>query len=167
MFTLTKNASAIKNSMRIKNLAGAEKQAIRKAFYDLGKILVADTREEINKKPKSGRRYVKYQGVKGRLKKPQYYNASAPGEAPAVVTGTLRKSINFTVSGASEMKFGVDLSRGDASYGKYLEHGNLLAMSGQGSKNIKPRPYISAAFAKNKNNIERKFSAEIAQALNR
>lgn len=152
-------------NLQIKNLASVEKQAIRKTFYDVGKDLVSDAKEEINKTPKSGRQYRKYYGQKGRLKRPQYYTASAPGEAPASVTGKLRKSINFTVSGDNQMTFGVDLGRGNATYGKYLEYGDLISMTGQGSRKIKPRPYLSAAYKKNISNIQQKFVNAINQAI--
>lgn len=167
MFSLTTNANIDRIELKIKNLANAEKQAIRKTFYEVGKDLVADTKTEINKQPKSGKRYLKRYGQKGLMKRPQYYTASAPGEAPAVVTGKLRKSINFTVNGFNEMAFGVDLKYGDAPYGKYLEYGDLVSMTGQGCEKIKPRPFISAAYKKNVNKIQQKFSNAINQAMKR
>jgi type II secretory pathway pseudopilin PulG len=165
MFSIKPKTNIAAVELKIKNLANVERQAIRKAFYDVGKDLVASAKEEINKTPKTGRQYRKYYGQKGRMKRPGYYTASAPGEAPAAVTGKLRKSINFTVSGSSEMTFGVDLSRADASYAKYLEYANLVSMTGRGSKNIAPRPFLSAAYKNNKGNIERKFSQAISQAM--
>jgi hypothetical protein len=165
MFSLTPKANVAHIVLNIKNLANVEKQAVRKTFYEIGKTLVKDAKDEINKQPKSGRQYKKYSGASGRLKKPKYYTASAPGEAPAVVTGKLRKSINFTVSGGDQMSFGIDLSRADASYAKYLEYGDLGSMTGQGSKNIKPRPFLSAAYKKNQMDIQRKFENAINQAI--
>lgn len=165
MFVIKKSANLANIKLKIKNLDNIEKQTIRKTFYEIGKDLVADTKEIINKTPKTGKMYRRYYGQKGALKRPSYYTASAPGESPAVVTGKLRKSINFTVSGNYEMKFGVDLDRANADYGKYLEYRNLIAMTGRGSKNIAPRPFISAAYIKNKNKIEQRFSTAINQVI--
>jgi hypothetical protein len=146
--------------LQVQGLKDGTKRAIRNTLWLAGKKLVADTKTEINKKPKHGRVYYTGVGIGGTaLKKGiRKHIASAPGEAPAVITGTLRKSINFTVHGSSEMEFGVDLSRGDAYYGRYLEYFNLITMSGRGSKNIAPRPFISAAYKMNKNYIQNMFN---------
>lgn len=166
MFMLMKPANAAKINFKFNNLDNDVKKTIRRSFYDIGKLLVSDTKKEINRKPKTGKRYIKYRGVGGRnLSKPQYYNASAPGEAPAVVTGKLRDSVNFTVNGSAEMVFGLDMSKSEALYGKYLEYENLIEMTGQGSKNIKPRPFITESYRKNKGNIERKFDIEIRKEI--
>jgi hypothetical protein len=166
VFSLTQASNVAQISLNLKNLANTEKQVIRKTFYDAGKDLVADAKKEINKAPKHGNIYRKYVGAGGRkLKQPKYYTASAPGEAPAVVTGKLRDSINFTVSGSDQMVFGVDESRKGVEYGKYLEYSYLIGMSGQGSKNIKPRPFISAAYKQNEKKMMQKFTNAINQAL--
>jgi len=166
MFGITKNGNAEKICLKIKNLAQERKIGTRRALYEIGKNLAKDARGLINQKPKHGKVYRKYAGIKGKkLARPTNYTASAPGEAPAVVTGLLRKSINFTVKGSDEMFFGVDLDRGNADYGKYLEYKNLIAMRGKGSKNIEPRPFISAAYQKNKRNIQQKFGIEINKEL--
>jgi len=172
MFTITPKANVARVNLQLKNTVPLVRNAIRKAFYDIGKDLVASTKEEINKKPKHGAIYLKTHGLRGELKKPRYYTASAPGEAPAVVTGQLRKSINFTVNGYNEMIFGVDLSRGKAPYGKYLEYSNLTALSVirlagvfHDKNRVSPRPFISAAYKKNKSNIKRKFANAINQAI--
>jgi hypothetical protein len=149
--------------LQIEGLKNATTRAIRTGFYTIGKKLVADTKNEINKTPKSGRIYRIYKGVKGRLKQSRIHIASASGEAPAVITGTLRKSINFTVFGANSMKFGVDLDRGAADYGKWLEYKNIVTMSGKGSKNIAPRPFISASYKKNKQQLVTIFKNALAK----
>lgn len=173
MFTLNKNANAERIRLGIKNLSTLTTTGIRRAFYDIGKDLVKDAKDLINKQPKSGRVYRKYTGVQGPLRSSQNYTASAAGEAPAVVTGVLRKSINFQVSGSIQMAFGIDLSRGgvlpnkgqEATYGKYLEYGNLISMSGKGSKNIEPRPFISASYQKNKRKVMQKFVEAINKEI--
>jgi hypothetical protein len=164
IFSIHRNANVSKVKLKLKNLSTLTRTAIRKTFYDVGKTLVADAKREIDTQPKHGRIYKKYFGVKGRLKRPRLHVASAPGEAPAVITGNLRKSIDFTVGNMS-MTFGVDTTRFKVKYGKYLEYGDLLTFSGQGSPNIKPRPFISASYRKNAENIHRKFINAIDEAM--
>jgi hypothetical protein len=161
MFSLKPKANVARLEQALKELPNKQKQLIRKTFYDIGKILVADTKTEINKMPKTGRQYITRYGRKGSLKKPKYYTASAPGEAPAKVTGSLYDSIAFNVTGTTQMEFGVDQAKLGVNYAPYLEYKNLISMTGQGSKNIKPRPFISAAYGKNRDSIRQKFANTI------
>lgn len=161
-----------KNNLRIiekiEKLDTLVYRGIRKTLYDSGKDLAQDARNLINMKPKHGKLYRVSKGIGGKkLKRKKNYRASAPGEAPGVITGKLRKSINFTVTGVNQLEFGVDTrSRyGGATYGKFLEYANLLTFSGQGSKNIKPRPFISASWKKNKVKIMQRFDQAIKQEI--
>jgi hypothetical protein len=150
--------------MQIDGLKNATTRAIRYGMKTVGAMLVRDTVAVINEQPKHGRSYMVKVGRGGReLKSGRLHVASAPGEAPAVITGTLRKSINFTVIGSDKMKFGVDLDRGNADYGKWLEYKNIVSMSGKGSKNIAPRPFISASYKKNKDYIPTIFKNCLAK----
>lgn len=170
MFSFKESSNNAKVTQQINNLNALTQRGIRRALYENGKDLADDARKFINTKPKHGKIYKLSHGVKGkeltRLKK---HTASAPGEAPAVITGLLRKSINFTVSGVNQLEFGVDMRKryGGADYGKYLEFADLIFMTGQGSKNIKPRPFISASYKKNKVKMMQRFSNSINQELNK
>jgi len=133
--------------LSIKNLNDATSKSIRRAFYDLGKDLTKEAKNLIDSKPKSGRTYIKRIGTKGqRLKKGISYIASAAGEAPAVVSGTLKRSLNFNVVGDKKLQVGIDLHYGAATYAKYLEYKNIISMTGRGSQKIAPRPFLSAAY---------------------
>jgi hypothetical protein len=168
MFSIGKSSNNAMVIQKIKNLDKLALRSIRQTMYENGKDLAKDARDLINLKPKHGLLYriVKGAGSK-KLKRKKDYRASAPGEAPGVITGKLRKSINFTVSGTTQLEFGVDTrSRyGGAEYGKYLEYANLLSFSGQGSKNIKPRPFISASWKKNKVKMMQRFDQAVRQVI--
>lgn len=148
-----------------------QKQVVRKTLYDVGKLISKGSRDEINTLPKHGRKYITYFGVSGTLKKPRYYTASAPGEAPAVVTGRLRNSIDFVVKGNVEMEVGV-LKEGSstaqkrgASYARDLEYKDIINMTGQVKASVAPRPFLSSAYKKNKENIRRMFENALKEAF--
>lgn len=68
-----------------------------------------------------------------RLEGATMYTASAPGEAPASVTGDLRTSYRFQVG------------KGEAVIGSPLEKAVWLE---RGTENMAPRPHLSTAFRK-------------------
>jgi len=108
-----------KNSININNLNKLTNNGIRKGFYFAGKDLKKESIRLINKRPKSGRFYKVSIGIGGKkLKNTRLHQASAAGEAPARITGKLRKSINFIVHNHNLIKFGSEID-----YGKYLENG--------------------------------------------
>tara|TARA_R110000868_G_scaffold378674_4_gene644250 strand:+ start:770 stop:1243 length:474 start_codon:yes stop_codon:yes gene_type:complete len=133
----------IKN-ININNLDKLTNKGVRKGFYFAGKSLVRESVKLINKKPKSGRTYIVNQGIGGKiLKNKRFHVASAPGEAPAVITGKLRKSITFMVENHNMLRFGAT-----AEYAGVLEKGGIA-----GKYRIKPRPFLMPSiFNENKNN---------------
>jgi len=152
--------------LQINGLQDMQTKAIRRSLYDIGKILRSDTVRFINEKPKHGVVYRIRKSVGGKgLKRIKDYTASAPGEAPGVITGKERGSIGFEVHGSDELEFGARGGQDGVDYAKYLEYGNMISMSGQGSKNIKPRPHISRAYAERKNYIKTRFENETRNAL--
>jgi hypothetical protein len=95
----------------------------RRGFAINGRMLVADVITKMNKKPKGGRSYKIYRGLGGRkLKRARIHIASTPSEYPAVITGALRKSVDFKILGFSEMEFGAGNNR--VKYAKPLEKRN-------------------------------------------
>ena len=101
------------------------KKAIHDALFEIGKENVKYCQDLMLEK-KTGRIY----NIKG-----IEHQASAPGEAPALRSGNLFRSIDYEVRGSSEMEFG-DKSQSDkAPYGLFLEEGVP-------QNNLDPRPHI-------------------------
>lgn len=75
------------------------------------------------------------------------YTASAPGEAPAVRLGDLRRSINYKIEQEADEVIGRIGSELD--YGLYLERGTL---------NIAPRPWLAPTFDRETDNVKRILS---------
>jgi len=95
------------------------RKGIRTALFVMGRASQLHVRSLIKSKDKTGRLY----HFRGRL-----HQASAPGEAPASMTGKLSRSVGYTVRGYYEVEFG-----DEALYGKFLE---------DGTKNMKARGHI-------------------------
>jgi len=141
-------------NLKIKNLKNANRRGIRQAFFRLGKDLVKDSKQLIIKGPKTGRLY----RIKGRSRR---HRASAPGEAPANLTGALQKSLDFKIKGADSLEFGSNpnkfggLTEATANYAKVLEEGN---------RRIKKRPFIRPTVKKNNRRAQKHFEAELRKA---
>ncbi len=116
----TKQAKKITSGMR--NHLGAHQNGLRLALHEVGSDVNRETKRLIRTGPKIGRIYF----IKGR-----WHRASAPGEAPANLTGKLAKSNDYKVSGWSTMEVGET-----APYAGYLEHG---------TRKMKPRPHLKKA----------------------
>jgi hypothetical protein len=95
-------------------------RGIRRALIRAGRENVRHTRKLILDKNKNGRIYL-FRG--------QPHQASAPGEAPANMSGTLQKTMKYDVRGHQQMEFGDTVI-----YGKYLE---------EGTDKIAKRPHLS------------------------
>ena len=120
MITVTPHTKKDRQTMR--NVAGsikAVKRGIRSGLFEIGIENKKHLRGLILDKNKNGRIY----HIKGKL-----HQASAPGEAPANLSGKLQRSVDFNVRGSSEMAFGEK-----EFYGKFLE---------DGTRKIKPRPHV-------------------------
>jgi hypothetical protein len=133
----------------IDQIPECSRRGIRQGFFFLGKSLVRDANKSILKKPKSGRTYLVRVG--GRIVR---HRASAPGEAPANLTGKLRKSIDFLVRGSNEMEFGAD-----TPYAKALE-------LGAPDRNLAERPYLSRSIKDNEKNARGYFENNIRKQFN-
>ena len=142
----------------ISNITPSTLVGIRKAFYFLGKDLRRTSSDLILEKPKTGRLYRLKRN--GRIVK---HRASAPGEAPANFTGSLRRSIDFDVVGGDRMEFGVKSefenrkgTPAGVDYGKYLE---------EGTPKMEKRPFLITSLTKNQANAKEHFDREIKKAL--
>ncbi len=118
----------------------------RRALYDIGVENVRYTREIIKKGPKNGRLY----RIAGRKRR---HRASAPGQAPANLTGYLRRNVDFSVKGGDQMEFG-----DKAEYGRFLE---------LGTRRMKARPHLSKAVKKNKQYADQRLGLEPIRSLSK
>lgn len=155
-FKMVNNLSSLLNNQKFKDQTENIKKSIRNEFYKIGKVLVKTSRDMM-KEPKSGRTYQVTLGSKGKkLKRIKDHISSAPGEAPAIITGALRDSVDFLVKGSEELHFGVNLEHitpdsgnaqwhnNVASYGKYLELGTVK---------MEKRPFLVPSMKKNGINL--------------
>lgn len=111
----------------LSNLMQSDKRTqfqVEKGLFAVGKVLLEELSRSFLKETKTGRVY-RYKGRR--------YRASAPGQAPANVSGTLRKSAGFEVQTGSQIAFGY---RDSQNYGRNLE---------LGTKRVKPRPALKNA----------------------
>ena len=115
------------------------RRGFRLAFYNIGKENTRYAKEIIKVGPKTGRLY----RIPGRKRR---HRASAPGEAPANLTGNLRKGVDFEVKGPYQMEFGDQVF-----YGKFLE---------EGTKRMEPRPHLKKSVAHNEPYAERELGLQ-------
>jgi HK97 gp10 family phage protein len=131
------------------------RKGIRRGAYITGKQLVADTRERMTRGSRSGRLYKIYRGLGGRrLSSPRIHRASAINEYPAIVSGRLRKSVDFKVRGSSSLEFGA----GDntVQYAKFLE---------TGTSKTAPRRYLKQTIDRLQNQTKTNLSRELNKGL--
>lgn len=128
------------------NSSQGVRRGIRQGFWHLARELRKDAQQAITKGPKTGVLY-RPRGGKRRRRR------SAPGEAPANQTGTLRKSVGFEIKGTESMVFGY---RDSAPYGKFLE---------EGTSKMAPRPNLKTQVDKSEKSAQQHFEREIAKAL--
>ena len=89
------SAGSVKIMKHLASIAKDTKEGIRRANYLIGKELEKNSKLRILKGKKTGRLYLRRQ-PSGRIVR---HRASAPGEAPANFTGSLRASVSFVVKG--------------------------------------------------------------------
>jgi HK97 gp10 family phage protein len=141
----------------LKDPAANINRSIRQGFFKLGRDLKAEANREILKGTKTGRVYYirtasgrKRRGRKRRGRKRRHVS-SAPGETHANITGNLRRSIGWVVTGSKYLNFGYGVDpRGPApEYGEWLEFGTTR---------MKARPTLQNAIAATERNAEVYFS---------
>ncbi len=134
---------------QIKNAPNATKQGIRRAFYFIGKDLTKTARRSIIDPPKTGRVY-RRTTKSGRRRR---HRASAPGEPPASMTGTLQRSVGFVVRGSDQLEFGAN-----APYSGFLE---------LGTRKMAKREYLIRAIENRQKNTRNFFEKEIEKRVSR
>ena len=135
-------------TVQIINSPDATRRGIRNALYLIGRDLTKFSRDLIKNPPKTGRLY----RIKGRKSR---HRASAPGQAPANRTGTLRKAVGFQVQGDRDMEFGV---REVVNYGKFLE---------LGTSKMAKREFLIRTINQKQAEIENYFNGEINKNLSK
>jgi len=122
---------------------------VRRGFDINGQMLVKDVRYEMTHGRKSGNTYKIYRGLGGRkLKSPRLHIASTPQEYPAVITGALRKTVDYKVRGSTRLEFGA--GNGFMIYPKILEERNQ---------------FLKRTFEKHKNQFKTNLNREIRKSL--
>ena len=133
----------------LKDMERLTKLGVRSAWRLSGQSLVRESRRSIVDDPKTGRVY---------LIRRRRHRASAPGESPANLTGRLRKSIGFVLSGKMDLEFGVgpSMSTNVPDYARTLE---------LGGGRIAKRPYLIKAIEKEDRNMENYLFNEIRKSI--
>lgn len=144
---------------RIKNLNNIFRDGIRKGLQQSGMDIAGKSsrvndgliKQDMNS-PKSGRAYNVSVGKSGRkLKRSRVHIASAAGEAPAVISGKLRKSVYFLVQGSDQLRIGAN-----TPYARFLE---------DGTKKMAARPYLKKNIDKSRQNIVKNITNAIDNRL--
>jgi hypothetical protein len=145
--------------LQIKNISELSKKGIRQAYYDIGKDLRQTTQELILDNDKSGKVYVRR--LSGRLVRHQ---ASAPGQAPANLTGNLRRSIGFDVRGGEQLEFGsrAGLPQGATAPQAIAEYSKGLEV---GTSKVAARPYLKPSIEQNNRNAFTRFEQRLKEEL--
>lgn len=130
----------------IRNHKLITRRGIRMAYFRIGSDLVKEARRLILEGPKTGRIYI-IKGVR--------HQASAPGEAPANLTGLLRRSIAYQQRSGGQMAFGAR-----TEYAPWLELGTR-------DGRIAPRPYLIKAINNLQKNSREHLEREIKLAHRR
>lgn len=152
--TVTEGIDNPKAFLKMMGLEGATRRSIRHAWFELGKDLRAEANREILRKPKSGRVYV----VRGRGGRRRRHVASAPGETHANLTGKLRRSIGWKVSGSDQMDFGY----GVASTGRNAAPPYAPAIEfGRADGSIAPRPSLQNAIRATQRRVPVEFEDQM------
>lgn len=108
-----KNADVFKH---IKKIPAMTRRGISKAFLDIGPAIIKEASNDM-KKTKSGRTYRVYFSKKGRrLKKGRLHRASSRGESPAILSGTLLRSLGFNRKTFTSLTIGAS-----AEHAQWLE----------------------------------------------
>lgn len=139
------------------NLGKLSDRAAKQAWWHSGRDLRKAASDEILRKPKSGRTYIR----RDRAGRRRRHVASAPGETHANMTGALRRSLDFKVRSSKQLEFGYGITRGDApEYARVIEFGNPR-------NKIQPsaRPSLRNAIRATRRNIIGNFNRELKKMI--
>lgn len=126
-------------------------QGIRRGFFRLGDDLRKELRQEMLKKNKRGRTYVRR--IRGGARR--RHVASAPGQTPASLTGNYRNNVGYQIRGSQQLEFGI---RDNAPYAVFLENG---------TRKMQARPGIGNAVQATRSNARAFFDTSLNLELNK
>jgi len=147
--------------LNVKGLPERGRQGRSRALHVIGDDLIKSAKKLIiDKTKKTGRVYI-IRTKTGRLKK---HRASAPGEAPASMTGQLCRSLGYEgANTGNRLEFGAGgrghkLRKGQklVEYAKFLE---------KGTKRMAKRPFLKPAIKSNFRNIENHIAKCVDEAI--
>lgn len=137
---------------RIKKLGQLTKSGVEFGAYTSGKGLVKATSDEILKKPKGGRVYIR----RDRAGRRRRHVASAAGETHANRSGLLRRSLGFKVN-PTQLEFGYGVQSSDApEYAAFVEFGTAKMAA---------RPSLQNGIKSQRRNFQNNFEREIGKRL--
>jgi HK97 gp10 family phage protein len=138
--------------LKLRNLDRLTRSGIEHASWMSGRQLIRATSQEILRRPKGGRTYVRRTSGGSRRR----HVASAPGETHANMTGTLRRSLSFSVN-PSQLEFGYGVRRNDApDYAEFVEFG---------TSRMRARPSLQNGIRSQRRNFQANFDREIGKRL--
>lgn len=137
-------------------------RGLKSANLLIGRQVTRDIRKDMQP-PKSGRTYIIREFWRGdRLIR---HKASAPGEAPAVLSGSLRASVGYIPSsreleiGAGNKGSGVSVVlAGQIGFGRTVDYARKLELRMN-------RPYLKKNITRNFRNIENYYYRQIARKV--
>lgn len=130
---------------------------IRKAWFDVGKDLKDEANKEMLKKPRQGRVYF-IRTASGRRRR---HVASRPFETHANLSGTLRRSMGWKVTGI-ELRFGYGLLNNDAPpYARAIEFGAKFK-----THRLEKRPSLLNSIKANRRNSINHIKRHVGKSLN-
>lgn len=144
MITVRQDPRNRRTILTIEKIGSRFHRGIKHGLHEIGSENVKFLRKIIRDKNKTGRIYI----IKGRL-----HQASAPGEAPANLTGKLAKTADYKVRGTYQCEFGDKMF-----YGKFLE---------EGTRKILPRPHIIRTVKKKERDNYRSLAGHTHRQITR
>jgi len=135
--------------LSLENIEDNTRRGIRQGFFRVGRVLRKDLRQELIKKNKTGRIYIRRTKT-GRRRR---HRASGPGQTPASFSGNYRRNIGFQIHGSENMQFGI---RDGAPYAEFLEDGTSIMAA---------RPGVGNTVKANQKNTQLLFESSISSEL--
>jgi len=169
MFRITGRPANQKVFRQIANIPRNIEVGIRSANTLIGRQVQKDIRADM-RRPKHGKRYVLREFWRG--EKDVVHRASAPGEAPAVFTGSLSASVNYVAS-SSQLVIGAGNEGGSVPMVKRVRYIDLGGQVGFGRtvnyalklETVMRRFYLRKNVMFNYRNINNYYSRQIARKM--
>lgn len=142
--------------LSLQNTDKLTKQGITQAFHLIGQSLIKTAKKGIlDKKKKTGKVY-----RVARNSRVRKHQASATGEYPASITGSLWRSLGYEgANSGNRLEFGAGGRSGKlGKNGKLVDYAKYLE---KGTKNMGSRPFLQKSFQANFRNIEKYIDQQV------